>query len=295
MNEELALKLCDLNNRFYSSQARSFSDTRHARWVGWERCLKEALSIGDRASLTVLDVACGNLRFEEFLVRRLQDVSLRVVAFDVCDDLVPEECAGEKIRKHQTEIVPQLASSGYVGVDYVHCDVMKALSGSSSDRKSILDAPYLLGAIEKEKDRGYADLGVTFGFMHHVPLQEWRIELLNYLIDGVKSGGFVCVSLWRFMDSSSLAKKAQNSHKQALEFFCNQGVMDQNDIEELDEGDYFVGWRNTPGVFRYCHSFSDEQIDDLLLRAEERVDCVARFRADGRTNDLNEYLVLRVK
>ena len=39
MDTEFALKLCNLNNRFYAQQAESFSNTRHSPWMGWERCL----------------------------------------------------------------------------------------------------------------------------------------------------------------------------------------------------------------------------------------------------------------
>ena len=52
-----------------------------------------------------------------------------------------------------------------------------------------------------------ADISVSFGFMHHVPLPEWRVQLLNSLIEATKPGGFVCVSFWEFLADEGLAAK----------------------------------------------------------------------------------------
>ena len=66
MDTKFAQMLCQLNNDFYRDQAVSFSDTRHAKWPGWERCLKAVSSVFlDQSNSVVLDVACGNLRFEK--------------------------------------------------------------------------------------------------------------------------------------------------------------------------------------------------------------------------------------
>ena len=65
--------------------------------------------------------------------------------------------------------------------------------------------------------------------------------------------------------------------------------------QQFNEGDYLLGWRNTPGAYRYCHSFSDEETDSLVASVADKAKCVARFRADGRTGNLNEYLVLQVR
>ena len=61
-----------------------------------------------------------------------------------------------------------------------------------------------------------ADISVSFGFMHHVPLPEWRVQLLNSLIEATKSGGFVCVSFWEFLADEGLAAKAYKTHERAL-------------------------------------------------------------------------------
>lgn len=280
MNKTLAQKLCELNNDFYRSQAASFSRTRRAKWLGWERCLAEMGSFSEYETLSVLDVACGNLRFEEFLAAALPSVNVKAIGLDTCDDLVPSLCTGVEVNK-VFDFSRELQDHSCYEITYVHCDVMQKLS----KMQLVSDITTLTNSV---------DLSVSFGFMHHIPLPEWREILLQNLIDITVTGGFVMVSFWRFMDNESMAQKAQATHEQALEYLSNQRLLNTQDLAGFNEGDYLIGWRNTPGVYRYCHSFSDEEIDNLLAGVSDSAECVARFRADGRSGNLNEYLVLRV-
>ena len=91
MDPLFAQELCELNNRFYCTWANSFSDTRHNTWPGWNRCLKES-GLTDRPlplleQLHLLDVACGNLRFERHLARSIPNAIIEVLALDACDQL----------------------------------------------------------------------------------------------------------------------------------------------------------------------------------------------------------------
>ena len=54
-----------------------------------------------------------------------------------------------------------------------------------------------------------ADLSVSFGFLHHIPLPQWRAAFLEALIEATKPGGFACISLWRFLTDDGLAAKAK--------------------------------------------------------------------------------------
>lgn len=132
------------------------------------------------------------------------------------------------------------------------------------------------------------NLSVAFGFMHHVPTRALREQVLSALVDCTCSGGYVAVSFWRFMDDAGLAKKACAVKEQALR---EVGLRS----EDLDEGDYLLGWKNLPGTYRYCHSFSDGEIDGLARVLSPRAQKIACFPADGRTNALNSYLVMQVR
>ena len=70
MNRDFASSLIQLNNTFYREHSASFSDTRQAPWPGWVRTMDIALEQLDVATIEhpvrVFDLACGNMRFENF-------------------------------------------------------------------------------------------------------------------------------------------------------------------------------------------------------------------------------------
>ena len=277
MDTKFAQMLCQLNNDFYRDQAVSFSDTRHAKWPGWECCLKAVSSVFlDQSNSVVLDVACGNLRFEKFLASQLLERQIQVWALDSCDELLPQTCAGTLVEKVNADGADTPgATDVHLHINYLHCDVMEAIDSSKAFTYGIPQA----------------DISVSFGFMHHVPLPEWRVQLLNSLIEATKPGGFVCVSFWEFLADEGLAAKAYKTHERAL---AELGPAWGFSSADFNDGDFLLGWRNTPGAYRYCHSFSTFEVDALIATVSSRAECVARFRADGRTETLNEYIVLRV-
>ena len=130
------------------------------------------------------------------------------------------------------------------------------------------------------------DLAVSFGFMHHVPLERWRVGLLRALIAKVRPGGFVAVSFWRFLNSDKLARKAQETTDRARA---------ELGLPELPGNDYLLGWQDTQGLYRYCHHFDEPEIERLLAAVADSAELVSRFEADGKTGNLNEYVALRVK
>lgn len=277
MDTKFAQMLCQLNNDFYRDQAVSFSDTRHAKWPGWECCLKAVSSVFlDQSNSVLLDVACGNLRFEKFLASQLLERHIQVWALDSCDELLPQTCAGTLVEKVNADGADTPgATDVHLQINYLHCDVMEAIGSSKAFTYGIPQA----------------DISVSFGFMHHVPLPEWRVQLLNSLIEATKPGGFVCVSFWEFLADEGLAAKAYKTHERAL---AELGPVWGFSSADFNDGDFLLGWRNTPGAYRYCHSFSTSEVDALIATVSHRAECVARFRADGRTETLNEYIVLQV-
>lgn len=286
MDVETAGRLREINNAFYRDQCGSFSATRRSPWVGWARCVEAAGMDGAAERQAVFDLACGNLRFEAFLEERMPKTAFRFFAVDNCDGLVAERF-GAALRST---------------VDYRSVDVLCALmdgagdSGGSAGANGVAfeaDRSACAGGLGAGDASGAfgagipaCDLSVSFGFMHHIPLQEHRAAVLRMLADRTRPGGFVAVSFWRFLNDASLAKKAHATHGIALEELA---------LPPLDEGDFLLGWNNAPGAYRYCHSFSDAEIDELAASIADRASVAARFAADGRTGDLNTYLVLEVR
>ena len=113
-----------------------------------------------------------------------------------------------------------------------------------------------------------------FGFMHHVAMEEHRKLVLQALVEHTQPGGLVAVSFWQFAKSSRIMAKARPLS---------------------DKGDYLLGWQNETDVWRYCHSFEEDEVDRLAQSVAPHADEVARFWADGRTGDLNRYLVLQAR
>lgn len=119
------------------------------------------------------------------------------------------------------------------------------------------------------------DLAVCFGFMHHLPLVGQRADLLRVLVDHTRPGGHVAISFWQFAKDPRLRAKA-------------------TPVEGGEPGDYVLGWQGRADVRRYCHSFSEAEVDALADSVRPRAIECARFSADGKSGSLNRYLVLRV-
>ena len=241
MDKKTARALSDLTTNFYEQVHDSFDATRQAPWQGWDEVMRVARGCGLPAHgrLRVLDLACGNLRFERYLLGLGYEVE--AYAYDNCDELVgAQDGAGLDLAFH-------------------HVDLAGALFDEALDRA--LNAPP-------------CDMAVCFGFMHHVPVASLRGEALQALVDAVRPGGMVAVSFWQFARSARLMAKAQP-------------------VEGGDAGDYLLGWQNRDDVWRYCHSCTEAEIDELVRQCGVEATEVARFSADGKTKDLNRYLILR--
>lgn len=274
MQIETARELIALNNRFYAEHAASFSATRSAPWEGWRRLLALLRNYGPLRSqdaaegmgttggagpgrpYTVLDLACGNLRFEQFLAQELNEAPLHIHAVDSCPALAQE--------------VDLTAAS----LAYHEIDVLDALLGECGDQ--LLD------------DVPPCDLTVCFGFMHHVPGSALRCALLHKLVEATAPGGIIAISFWRFMDDDRLARKVAESARIGSE----QPPFPEYDASKLDENDHFLGWQNDPSPLRYCHHFTNAEIDELVASVSGKAKEVLRYDADGASGTLNRYLVL---
>lgn len=295
MDARAARELIALNNRFYEENAASFSATRSAPWQGWGRCLDVARcelgfdagastgrGSGDAAerlsTLRVLDVACGNLRFEDFLAHEIPNVACECFAVDSCATLAD---AGER----------EGESSGVPVVRFRELDVLALLvdalegAGAASAKVDQL-ARTLAGAFDVPP----CDLAVCFGFMHHIPVRGWRMAVLRALVECLRPGGVVCVSFWQFLDDERLARKADEATVRAAGDMRLAQI-----VRAFNQGDCLLGWQDRQDSFRYCHHFSDAEIDALAASVAGRARTIARFRADGRSGDLNEYVVLQVQ
>ena len=273
MNRETALFLNRMTSDFYRDNARSFSDTRQAPWAGWRTLVSLLHDAWDTRSdsgvdseapcasvpgtaipaHSIIDLACGNLRFERFLASEFPGRPFVFHAYDNCDALALG-CANATATHHPVDIV-----------------------------RFLLDERPLSLPTD-------CDLAACFGFFHHIPTAEARVRALDQLLNAVKPGGITAVSLWRFADDERTRVKAESATARALATLSDTRP---DLVGQLGKDDYLLGWQDTRSSFRYCHSFSEDDVDRLAERAIGQARLLARYRADGKNGRSNEYLVFR--
>lgn len=257
MDNATAQRLCALNRRFYDRVHQSFSSTRTKPWPGWERVLGHMPLPGRGRSLRLCDAACGNGRFAVLAAQGLQGVPLDVTCIDGNSELLQR--AAEALGGTVASL--RLAQQ----------DLLADILGEEACPKE----PSPLGGAP-------FDAAVAFGFLHHVPGSRQRVRFMERLLESLRPGGVACVSLWRFTDDPGLRSKALATTAAAPELLR----------DALEQGDYLLGWQGSPEHLRYCHSFSTEEVDGLARALDPLAQVRDRFRSDGRTGALNEYLVL---
>ncbi len=244
MDRATILALNQINRNFYTQRAEEFSATRRRPWRGWLQLLPY---IGERETLSVLDVGCGNGRFAVFLSEHLESpFSYLGIEFSA----TALEHARAKL-------------SGLPSITLKEHDVMAGLDD--------LTGPFSLITL--------------FGFLHHVPSFDTRRSLLIELGRLLEPDGILAFSVWQFGRFERFRKKLIPWDT----FLANSGV--EIDQSQLEPGDHILSWGDTEPAYRYCH-FTDSDETSRLVSSLP-LECFEDFSADGRTNDLNQYFLLK--
>jgi tRNA (uracil-5-)-methyltransferase TRM9 len=282
MNPQTRIALNAINRRFYAAEASSasFSATRDHAWPGWRRAWEVIrASRDDRASqslavaspiapppISLLDLGCGNGRFAAFLAARNR-AAIHYVGIDGSEPLL--EVASERARP--------LASARLLQGDLIDAH-------GSVDLAGVL-AP-LISATAARSTR--FDAIVLFGLLHHVPGFQTRAALIASSAEWLAPGGILALTLWRF-GAPDMWSRFGNRVIPWREY--NEGASRQLQLSQLEAGDHLLRWGDADGPARYCH-YTDPYERDALL-ATLQLEEVDRYCADGRSNDLNEYVLLR--
>lgn len=349
MNTEVMQGLASITQALYQAHAQSFSHTRERKWVGWEQLLdrlskRECASAGVRGSLSVCDIASGNMRFLEFLLHARGQEEANAKGTKTNGEETLQSAAHARI--------PFLA---YRGIDYVGCDKEAALQELGCTRVrallSSLDSCHIVQADLIERARkdecllpcsdasltsclassahAYAhtapvpahtaeiseitqarrnyhiptrfDLVVSFGFMHHIAGYELRRRFIEKLLKLTSPTGVCVLSLWRFAEDPRAREKAMHETKENLSTL-KAGTLHGAEAftltqckkieDSLEEGDFLLSWQGQAGYGRYCHSFSDREIDTIVRDLPSSYRLLDRFCADGKNGCMNCYLIL---
>jgi 2-polyprenyl-3-methyl-5-hydroxy-6-metoxy-1,4-benzoquinol methylase len=122
-------------------------------------------------------------------------------------------------------------------------------------------------------------LTTLFGVLHHVPSRKLRRELIQLLGQSLVSGGFLALTAWRFLNEKRFQKK--QIHPSIIKI----------NPDDLEVNDYILDWQKGLVAHRYCHYTDDQELKELV--ASSGLEFVQEFTADGKSGNLNHYLILR--
>ena len=167
MSPQTIEALNQLNTLFYSQNAVSFGATRQRPWDGWQ----DLLEYMPQKPFRLLDIGCGNGRFEVFLRAKHIQLSL-YMGIDSSTSLL------EDARKQ---------------VEGEYERVFKRVDIVAS--KNWLEMP------------GSFDVAVLLAVVHHIPSKQLRQNAINRAAELLKPGGILIVSLWHYDTDARFSHK----------------------------------------------------------------------------------------
>ena len=236
MQTEIAARLVALNEQFYQTFGREFSATRQRLQPGVWRIL-EGLQGGEN----ILDLGCGNGELARELLRR-----------------------GHRGR--------------YTGLDFSLPLLETARKGP--DREGFVFLEVNFGAPEWESalrsiPHASLDIVTAFAFLHHIPGEALRLELLRKMHALLCPAGKFIHSEWQFHNSEKLRRRIQPWSEAGLE------------ERQVEAGDCLLDWRGGGRGLRYVHLFTETELASLAASAGFRV--CETFLSDGQNGRLGLY------
>lgn len=133
-----------------------------------------------------------------------------------------------------------------------------------------------------------ADYICLFGVLHHIPARRLRQKLLTDLCAMLSDDGYIIISLWQ-INKDRFQKKALDP----LTLFQTRTDLAtaKHHATQLEPNDILLGWKEEKNIGRLCHYTNQHEIQELANKAGLRI--ADMFFADGKTNDLNAYVVLK--
>jgi 2-polyprenyl-3-methyl-5-hydroxy-6-metoxy-1,4-benzoquinol methylase len=249
-------RLNALNLRFYGEQADAFSATRARPWPGFARALEHAAHV---------------------LLPESPHAPRTVRVLDVgCGN-------GRLIEPLRERFAERLA---YTGIDA--SEPLLAIAGARYPQVQarFARADFVAVTPERALPEGPFDLVALFGVLHHVPGEVERRAMIRVAAARVAPGGVLAFTLWRFDESSRFAGRCLDQH--AREALARALAFD---ADQLEPGDQLLRWGQADAGVRYCHFCDEAEIE--RLNAAAALAPLARFRSDGESDRLNDYVLLR--
>jgi SAM-dependent methyltransferase len=259
MDRATRLALNAVNSEFYTRVASEWSETRRTPWPGFARVLAQirARSVADA------DAAQGEA----------SDMPLRVLDVGAGDG----RFAAYLRDAYRGDV-------DYCGVDASSDLLARAQRRDLGARWRFVQSDFVEAPPYAALPPGPFDLIAVLGVLHHVPGHIARCELVHALAARIAAHGLLAVTFWRLTDDPRFASRVVpwTVH--------NATAHAPIPLEQLEPGDTLLRWGAGNAPPRYCHFPNTIETEALLAATELSV--VDRFRADGRGDRLNEYVLL---
>lgn len=223
MTEETILALNQINRQFYQSQAQSWERSRRYFWPSWQKFWKNSKLKNDSIG-NILDIGCGTGRFFNFWQQQMPTGKWDYLGLDNSESLLALASQNANSQDSNTAHWQQL--------DVVETLLSKQPVSNSSFK-----------------------LITLFGVIHHIPSFALRSQLINQLYDLLLPGGELWLTTWQPQRTGQRVPSLVDP-QEVMEYF-------EFDYQQLESGDVFIGWHDTP-VVRYVHWWQPEE-DEILI------------------------------
>ncbi len=132
--------------------------------------------------------------------------------------------------------------------------------------------------LEDALPNGQYEIVALFGVLHHVPSMARRLALIRDLAARVAQGGLLIFTSWCFYDHMRFRERL-------IPLPAQYGG---------ERGDWLMDWRrgHAPNsLLRYCHHVDEPE--QRALEAASGLTLLETFYADGHTDNINRYSLLR--
>lgn len=128
--------------------------------------------------------------------------------------------------------------------------------------------------VEQLQVTGQYHLVTLFGVIHHVPGYQNRRDLMARLASYVAPGGWLVFAAWRFYEYERFRKR----------------IIPWGEDWNVERHDYLYDWQRGTIAIRYAHYVDDDEHQELIQATGLQE--ILTYRADGKTEDLNQYSIL---
>lgn len=183
-------------------------------------------------------------------------------------------CGNGRFAAFLAESLPGDAPIAYIGLDSSAYLLERARENCARHARlqaTFIHQDILAGDLPAQE----ADCVALFGVLHHIPGRSRRLALIQSASARVRPGGILAFACWRFYEYERFRKR----------------IKPMPTGWQVETGDYLLDWGSHQSALRYCHYADDAEIG--ALASATALTQIAAYRADGFSNAVNAYRLLR--